>query len=336
MERWRNLWRKTRFFALFIFLLSWAGVFAAEEIEEAAVVPQGISQAEYDKLLNQKNSLDRLRSGILSEIEGLNANCSRVSEKDKAKIQSCQSKHDQIIQEMSGYEEKLKNYSAAIKQAQAQVTASPNLSFMEPGGQKGLEMRDVPSPTAAVAPEFDPLSVNTPGEIILIALQKGKLKDKWGPSDLDISINYLDNYLFTKNPYNVSVKQAVSFLEGMRVRAAIEEPKKKDLFAAGPDDARALMEVIAGRNMTLQWPGEKNPDPPGFENPLPWRNQRKQAIEEALAAGKNDYAKSINYLEEKLKKDKDEVDDNSRNALQYLEGYYSYQQFISEQKKSAK
>jgi hypothetical protein len=194
----------------------------------------------------------------------------------------------------------------------------------------------VPSPNAPVAPEHDPLSINTPGQIVLIALEKGKVKDKWGPSDLDISINYLDNYLLTKNPYNVSVKQAVSFLEGMRVRAAIEEPKKKDLFAPGPDDARALMEVISGRNMTLQWPGEKNPAPSGFENPLPWRNQRKQSIEEALTAGKNDYAKSINYLEEKLKKDKDGVDYNNRNALQYLEGYYSYQQFIREQKKTAK
>jgi hypothetical protein len=118
MGPWRTSLPIFKYVTLLIFFCLCQTSFAALEIEEAEVVPQGLPQAEYLKLLSQKNSLDQERESILADIETLNTNCSQVSSKDKDKIEACRLRHDLISQRMSRYEEKLEDYEARIKQAQ--------------------------------------------------------------------------------------------------------------------------------------------------------------------------------------------------------------------------
>lgn len=198
--------------------------------------------------------------------------------------------------------------------------------------EKGLVTKDVPIPE--VIPQWDPLSAKTPGEIVLRALEKGKIDGKMGPSNLDASINYLENYLKTGNPNNIKVKQAVSYLEGMRERAKLDEPDKKpNPFEPSPDDSRYLLEAITGKKIP-EWPGEKNPQAKPFgRNPLDWRKQRNQALLEALKTNQGDWDKTALYLEKKIAADAIGVDDASRNALQYLQAYSSYEDFSLKQSK---
>jgi tetratricopeptide (TPR) repeat protein len=199
--------------------------------------------------------------------------------------------------------------------------------------QKGLVTKDVPLPE--VIPEWDPLSAKTPGQIVLRALEEGKIDaNKKGPSNLDVSINYLENYLKTENPNNVKVREAVSYLEGMRERAKVYEPEKKpNPFEASQEDSQYLLEAIAGKKIP-QWPGEKNPNPKPFgRNPLDWRKQRNETLLRALKENQGDWDRTASYLEKKIAADPSGVDGNSRNAMQYLDAYRNYEEFTVKQGK---
>ena len=113
----------------------------------------------------------------------------------------------------------------------------------------------------------------------------------------------------------------------MRTRASeVETSTKKNPFVPSPDDSRWLTEVISGKRQAY-WPGPKNPDPlSAAVNPVVWQNERTEMVLDALENGQGDWNKSIRYLENRVKSN--ETDIAARNALQYLEGFYGYHQFI--------
>ena len=88
---------------------------------------------------------------------------------------------------------------------------------MEPGKEKGLKINEPPVAPRPLPPESDPYSVNTTAEIVLDALDPKNLN---GETGWDKSIAYLERYLLSKNPNNVKVKEAISYLEGLRVRSS--------------------------------------------------------------------------------------------------------------------
>jgi hypothetical protein len=81
--------------------------------------------------------------------------------------------------------------------------------------ESGLKINDVPPP-AAVDPYF---GTKTKTDIILDALGKGRIYGKDKPSDLDVSIKYINDYLLTRDPENEYAQEALSYLEGMRENA---------------------------------------------------------------------------------------------------------------------
>ena len=62
--------------------------------------------------------------------------------------------------------------------------------------------------------------------------------------------------------------------------------------------------------------------------PLDWRSQRMELLLEAMEKGDKDWEKSIEYLENKVNANENDFD--SRNALQFLKGYYGYHQFMKD------
>jgi tetratricopeptide (TPR) repeat protein len=259
---------------------------------------------------------------------------SRVGDKlgemaQKLNVQSApepESSLDFIREKESAFSKPSRSTPADLASAGSQTLNPGQLRY--DAKQKGLVVRDVPLPE--VKPEWDPLSIRTPGQIVLEALDAGKGPDKKGPSDLDTSILYLDRYLKTENPNNVKVREAVSYLEGMRARAGMVQ-KKQGLFDAGEHDADALMEPLSGKKAPV-WPGPKNPQPGAAgPNPTDWRFQRDEAVKEALKQNKGDRKAAIAFLENKVKKDDAGADGSLSNALQYLQAYDSYQEFTVKQ-----
>jgi len=198
--------------------------------------------------------------------------------------------------------------------------------------RKGLKIKEVPR-FILIPPREDPYSVSTHAEIVLDALEKG---DK----DWDRSINYLKGYLATKNPDNVKVQEALSYLEGMRVRSSeAEPPRKKALFDPEEGTSQGLLE-----SMPPPKPGflekffDREPEPPPptrpARNPEQWRSERSVAVLEAVKQGNGDWQKSINYLETKVAAN--DHDFTSRSALQFLQGYCGYDQFIKEHASNSK
>ncbi len=206
------------------------------------------------------------------------------------------------------------------------VLLEPAKSKKSTAQQKGLRIKEVPKPSGP-KPKWDPYSAATRTEIILDALQHGK-------GDWDKNIEYLENYLRVENPHNVKVKQALSYIEGLRAGAIGAEDiqtQKKDLFAPTADDSKWLLEAITGQR-TYIWPGSKNPASGAVgANPLDWKVQRTQLVLEALQKGKGDWQESIRYLEEKAQEESAEAY-TAAQALQYVVGFHAYYRKLTESK----
>jgi len=192
--------------------------------------------------------------------------------------------------------------------------------------ERGLHVSDVPEPRLYDVPEWDPASAKTKAEIILDALKPGRT---W-----DTSVADLDMYLRTKNPYNTKVREAVSYLEGMRDEAALmETAPKKGLFDAENSDSYALLPALAQR--------ADGKTPPGTMNTLAesterlkilneWKSERTAIVVEALAKG-GDFPKAITYLDGKIKNDP--CNYAAADARAYLEGLNAYYEFGGQKKK---
>lgn len=140
-----------------------------EAVSEVATVPSGLSNAEYERLLNQKISLDTKRAQLLSEISKFNADCGKVSSKDKAKIESCRLRYQLIEGRKSRYNEEVSAFKTEILKAKQSIhndpmvvdlrdatTGTVNISAIKgnipetigPSAQKGLKITEPPTPEA--------------------------------------------------------------------------------------------------------------------------------------------------------------------------------------------
>ncbi|MDD5005385.1 MAG: tetratricopeptide repeat protein [Candidatus Omnitrophica bacterium] len=225
--------------------------------------------------------------------------------------------------------------------SQGDKTSAPvDLSFMDmsktelkdaPVAEKGVKFKEVPVPK----PPLGRYVNKEVEEIIMNALDVGRLGDKYAAANLDVSIRDLERYLKDENPHDVNVKQAISYLEGMRARAAMEKSMEEELFAAGDHDADALLEVVAGKKIPEKkvsvFPKNPEPGPPGM-NPDDWRSLRTEALLTAFEKGNKDWQKSMDYLEKQIEAEPPNY--SCRNALQFLQAYYAYDQFVAEQNKA--
>ena len=141
-----------------------------------------------------------------------------------------------------------------------------DLTFLDPGksvapkgisppAQKGLKIKEVPEP-GGPAPEWDPAGAKTRAEIIFEAFRLGERN--WNRS-----IQHLQNYLDTKNPHNIKVKEAISYLEGLQLYELQHFPKaqrdKQRLF--DPPDTENSQRLLGVLDFRHVWPGPKNPHP---------------------------------------------------------------------------
>jgi tetratricopeptide (TPR) repeat protein len=198
------------------------------------------------------------------------------------------------------------------------------------GPARGLKTKEVPR-FVLIPPSVDPYSAKTRAEIVLSALEEGE-------RDWDRSIGHLKDYLATRNPYSVRVQEALSYLEGLRARNREFEPDRKPaLFDPHPKDSEGLLEAVPPPKESFldrlkDRFGSKEdapavPDP--AVDPEAWRYKRNAAILEAAAQGEGDSRRTLDYLDKKVAAD--EMDFTSRHALQFLEGYYGYGDFVKEQ-----
>lgn len=180
--------------------------------------------------------------------------------------------------------------------------------------EKGVKFKDVPNPVEVV-PQWDPYSAKSRTEIVAEALDKGG-------RDLGRSTQFLQDYLYNHNRHNVKVKEALSYLEGLRAGSAEEELKKeRGLFDPNKQDHYQLIPPQENAS-TGVWPGPKNPDPGArLPNPLDWRVQRANQFLEALEEGHGSWDRSFEHLQNKVKADPHDY--VSQQALAYLQGFHS-------------
>jgi tetratricopeptide (TPR) repeat protein len=227
--------------------------------------------------------------------------------------------------------------------------------------ESGLKIKDVPLPAAA-----DPYFNKPRTNIILDALEKGRIYGKNKPSDLDVSVKYVNDYLLTRDPRNAHAREALSYLEGMRECASLDTPTLEEIIdhdIKGPK-----------KSPGQQWKGEPNPEaePQGLKLPenvpiadyVPnvgdseqlleavsqkkvsqtpneilkqWREERTSAVYYALREGKGDVNQAIEFLENKINKDPAFLSDSpARSALNYLHGYQGYKDYEENSKNKRK
>ncbi|RJQ45963.1 MAG: hypothetical protein C4538_07560 [Nitrospiraceae bacterium] len=86
----------------------------AVAIDSTQTVPTEINREDYEKLKSFKQSLDNNRGALEADIRMLNADCSRVSSNDSAKIQDCSRRKDQLLAGIEVYNRKLDEYNREI------------------------------------------------------------------------------------------------------------------------------------------------------------------------------------------------------------------------------
>ena len=193
---------------------------------------------------------------------------------------------------------------------------------LDPGGAqaglnqtvKGVKFKEVPNP-AEVVPQWDPYSAKSRAEIIEEALDNGR-------QNLGRSTQFLQDYLYKENPNNVKVKEALSYLEGVRAGSAEDELKKqRPLFDPNMQDHYQIIPPEKNASTGI-WPGPKNPDPGArLPNPLDWRVERANQFLEALEEGHGSWDRSFEHLQSKVKADPNDF--VSLQALAYLQGFHS-------------
>lgn len=137
-----------------------------EAVAAAITVPSGLSDSEYRKLLNKKLSLDEMRANLLSDIAKFNADCGRVSSKDKEKIENCRLRYQLLEGRKSRYNEEVNSYAAEIQKAIQFASSDPmvvdlrdagsqtvnmdvvNGGFTKARQEKGLKIKEPPTPEA--------------------------------------------------------------------------------------------------------------------------------------------------------------------------------------------
>jgi multimeric flavodoxin WrbA/tetratricopeptide (TPR) repeat protein len=200
-------------------------------------------------------------------------------------------------------------------------TSTVDLSGINPGkpmvinpaamkeAEKGVHYRQIPEPKGVV-PEWDPYSVSTKADIILDAVKEGN--GSWNNSAA-----YLEKYLQKYNAHNMQVREALSYVEGVRDgQIECEGVPKKGLFDAEESDSAALLEAVAGDKM-----GKPQPRPDIFG----WKSDRQKLILEAAKKTDNNWAATVKYLDNKIKKDPEDY--TALQARSYLEGLRAYEEF---------
>ena len=230
--------------------------------------------------------------------------------------------------------------------------------------ESGLNIKEVPLPKAA-----DPYFSKPKTDIILDALERGRINGKNQPSNLDISVKYVKDYLLTRDPENAHAREALSYLEGMRESAALH-PENLSSKEWLDEQITLSAHGISQPKSAGNWP-EKNPEakPQGLTLPknvpiddyIPksegsqqlteaashikpsqapnevlkqWREQRTSAVYYALREGKGDVNQAIDFLTNKINKNPEFSSDSpARSALNYLHGYQGYKDYEEKLKK---
>jgi len=134
--------------AVFVLLALSMGVLYAGDVEEAQTVPAGLSDADYQRLLADKQALDATRNTLVADISAFNSDCGKVANSDTAKMQSCTQQNDLINARIDSYKRDLIRFQESILRAQSR--ASVNLGFMKPepkplSKEERSELKDAPA-----------------------------------------------------------------------------------------------------------------------------------------------------------------------------------------------
>jgi len=301
------------------------------EMEEAAEIPEILMKdEEYEDLLRQKQKLDNERISLQREINALNAECDNVDSDDADKVEGCRLRFGTINNRISRYEIALQSYSDKIEEIRNRPLPTVNPEDIKGKTQeKGLKIKEVPKPY------WDPYTKKyTTAQVLLEAIDKGRIYGKNKPSDIDTSIKFLEGYLDDKNINKAQFMEAISWLEGARKGAEeygnLGKPEEKSLLDSAKDLTKKIKELGTPKK-TEKWPGPKRPQllesAAGIDE---WRQARNNAYNEAVEKGEYDYGKATEYLEKKVKSDK--ADASSAQALQFIRAYYSYCEYEESRK----
>ncbi len=221
----RKLFAISNFGVIGVFLLclgGWGmgvGVIEAEELEGAAVVPAGISEAEYQILQSEKRLLDSDRVSIEADIATLNANCSQVSSDDPDKVEACRLRYNLVIQRIERYNESLQNYQQQIQRAQAAQRASGEI-FVD---SNVVDLRDAPTQTVNL--EVVDGGFTKAAELLVQKRKEQAEREKreasWGHS--------FDPETRLINPLWIEEITATFDQDDLALEAALADPRMKDI-----------------------------------------------------------------------------------------------------------
>ena len=268
---------------MFSLFLTFAPVFA-QQVEEAESVPSGISNVDYQFLVQQKKHLDETRGLLVKDIDVFNSDCGKVSSSDSAKIEDCTRRQELILARVDTYNRDLVRYQESIQRAREKA---PKIVGFEKGDKNS-------------APEPQPLALS--GE------EKAELKDT--PGDIQTQLSVAQDKIFVKAKAQAAWNLAFFLIDQGKNDEALQYFKEA---RAGFDDGSFEASML---DRGIQEVKQIVPSPQ-----IPVYKSRADALLDALQYGNRDWDKSYTYLQVAHKANPNDL--AVRDALNYFEALYA-------------
>lgn len=302
-----------------------------DTIEEAEAVPAVLDEAQYQRLLPQKERLDNERAQLKSEIDTFNSDCGNVSSGDTGKLASCKAGYQELRQRISNYKNSLNAYNSAIMEAKGRTL----VEILPP---------DINTPVPAVNPPPTPRVVTpcTNSFNTEYLKQRTELENEYW--DLEERISKEKDPIKRAELINrqTYVKSMIGFLEiKMLDRFKEEQESKKNTRIKAALAIGAVNALRYDFTTSLKFLNEalkNDPKNRGIQEAINYVNYLKDMVAGKIEfnpkwlvlvdtlsyAGSGDWNASISYL--KRVRDANPDDEGIRDALNFIEGMDSYKQ----------
>lgn len=266
----------------------------AQQVEEAATIPSGIGNSDYQFLLEQKKHLDETRDTLVKDISTFNSDCEKVASSDTVKMEDCTKRQELIMARVDTYNRDLVRYQESIQRAQAKA---PKIVGFEKGDKNSAP---VSTNLQFKAPDSQPLELSKD--------EKAELKDT--PGDIQAKLSAIQDKIFIKAKGQAAWNLGFYLVDQGKNNEALEY--FKEARACFDDNsAEAVMLDNAIRDVKQLAPTSKQ---------YPVYKNHTAILLDALQYGNRDWEASYRYLQVASNANPNDAD--VRKALDYFVPLY--------------
>ncbi|GEM_PF-3414087 len=275
-------------FAIFLAAFFITAPSFAQQVEEAASVPSGISNVDYQFLVEQKKHLDETHGLLVKDVDAFNSDCGKVSSSDSGKIEECTKRQELILARVDTYNRDLVRYQESIQRAQAKA---PKIIGFEKG-----DKNSAPVPVG--------LDFKEPAPQVLSDEEKAELKDT--PGGIQAKLNSVQDKMFIRAKGQASWNLGFYLVDqGKNEEAVRYFIEARNCFDDGSKEAIMLDNAIRSSK-------EMKPSPK--EYPV-YKNSVEMFLD-ALQYGNRNWEASYQFLEAAKKANPN--DEIVKRALNYF------------------